>query len=89
MFPKTTTYDYLQTRTRAREAERTGRAVDGALCIFVFSFSFLFMIGYTVNILGAIVRYRSIVLTLLLIPVVACADWKRVGRLFGGDMVKK
>jgi hypothetical protein len=52
-------------------------------CIF-FAFSVLLMIGYTVNILGAIVRYRSIVLTLLLIPAVAQANWKRIGQVFGG-----
>ena len=70
---------------------RQRRKMTGPFFLFLLflSFSVLLMIGYTVNILGAIVRYRSIVLTLLLIPVVACADWKRVGRLFGGDMVKK
>lgn len=49
-----------------------------------FSFSVLLMIGYTVNILGAIVRYRSIVLPLLIVPVVARADWNRIGNLFAG-----
>ncbi|HEV7333064.1 MAG TPA: hypothetical protein VGN63_18655 [Flavisolibacter sp.] len=57
-------------------------------CIF-FSFSVLLMIGYTVNILGAIVRYRSIVLPLLLVPIVAMADWQRIGRLFNGNMQEK
>ena len=36
------------------------------------------MIGYTVNILGAIVRYRSIVLPLLVAPLMAQIDWKRL-----------
>ncbi len=52
-------------------------------CIF-FSFSVLMMIGYSVNVLGAIVRYRSIVLCFLVIPVVAEIDWARVkGVIFG------
>lgn len=57
-------------------------------CIF-FSFSLLLMIGYTVNVLGAIVRYRSIVLSLLVVPMVAQTDWARVGRLFLGNMANK
>jgi hypothetical protein len=57
-------------------------------CIF-FSFSVLMMIGYTVNILGAIVRYRSIVLSLLIIPIVAKTDWARINRLISGNIVKK
>ncbi|MBB1283018.1 hypothetical protein HRH25_01440 [Flavisolibacter sp. BT320] len=58
------------------------------LFCFFFAFSVLLMIGYTVNILGAIVRYRSIVLTLLFIPIVAQADWSRIGSLFNGNMKK-
>lgn len=42
------------------------------------SVSTLFMIGYTVNILGAIVRYRSMVLPFLLVPIIAMIDWKRI-----------
>jgi len=37
------------------------------------------MIGYTVNNLGAIVRYRSIVFPLLLVPMAAKIDWERLG----------
>jgi hypothetical protein len=48
-------------------------------CLF-FSFSVLFMIGYSVNNLGAIVRYRSIVFPLLLVPMAAKIDWARIGR---------
>jgi len=47
-----------------------------------FSFSVLITIGYTVNFLGAIVRYRSIVFPLLLTPVVAFIDWPLIGRFF-------
>lgn len=56
-------------------------------CIF-FSFSVLLMIGYSVNNLGAIVRYRSVVLPFLLVPVVALIDWERIGSFFLGDIVK-
>ena len=48
-------------------------------CIF-FSFSVLLTIGYTVNFLGAIVRYRSIIIPLLIVPMAALMDWNR---LFG------
>ena len=50
-------------------------------CIF-FSLGVLFMIGYSVNNLGAIVRYRSIVFPLLLTPMAAAIDWKRMNRFF-------
>jgi hypothetical protein len=43
-----------------------------------FSFSMMFMTGYTVPIIGAIVRYRSIYLIFLLIPVVCYTDWNRL-----------
>lgn len=46
-------------------------------CVF-FSFSFLLSIGFTVNFLGAIVRYRSIVLPLLFVPVISLIDWSRI-----------
>jgi hypothetical protein len=49
-------------------------------CLF-FSFSILMMIGYSVNILGAIVRYRSIVLPFLIVPMVAKIDWRKIGKL--------
>ena len=46
-------------------------------CIF-FSLSMFLMIGYTIPILGAIVRYRSIYLPLLIIPILCYTDWKKV-----------
>lgn len=49
-------------------------------CLF-FSFSVLFMIGYSVNNIGAIVRYRSILLPLLLVPMAAKIDWERISAL--------
>ena len=57
-------------------------------CLF-FSFSVLMMIGYSVDVLGAIVRYRSIVLSFLIVPVVAMTNWSRVANLFMGDMKKE
>lgn len=50
-------------------------------CIF-FSLSLLLAIGFSVNNLGAIVRYRSIILPLLVIPMTALIDWGRVGNFF-------
>ncbi len=46
-------------------------------CIF-FSFSTLLTIGYTVNFLGAVVRYRSIVLPFLVVPMLASINWKKL-----------
>jgi hypothetical protein len=48
--------------------------------------SILFMIGYTVNNLGAIVRYRSIVLPFVMVPIIAMIDWQRVGSYVLGDI---
>lgn len=49
-------------------------------CLF-FSFGVLFMIGFSVNNLGAIVRYRSIVFPLLLAPIAAKIDWGRINQV--------
>ena len=57
-------------------------------CIF-FSFSVLLMIGYSVNVLGAVVRYRSIVLPFLVVPMIAKIDWERIYQLFAGNIEKK
>lgn len=46
-------------------------------CLF-FSFSVLLTIGFTVNFLGSIVRYRSIVLPFLVIPMIALIDWNKI-----------
>ena len=46
-------------------------------CIF-FSFSVLLAIGFSVNNLGAIVRYRSIIMPLLVVPMLASLDWDRI-----------
>lgn len=46
-----------------------------------FSFSFLLSIGFTVNFLGAIVRYRSIILPFLFVPVISLIDWSKINSL--------
>jgi len=57
-------------------------------CLF-FSFSVLLMIGYSVNVLGAIVRYRSIVFPFLVVPMMAMIDWERLGRVLFDNMQNK
>ncbi len=47
-----------------------------------FSLTMLMMTGYTVPIIGAIVRYRSIYFIFLLIPFVCYIDWKKTGQFF-------
>ena len=54
-------------------------------CVF-FSFSVLLAIGFSVNNLGAIVRYRSVIMPLLVIPMVAALDWSRLGSLFNTNI---
>lgn len=48
------------------------------LFCFFFSLSVLLTIGYTVNFLGAVVRYRSIVWPFLMVPVIAQINWHRL-----------
>ena len=57
-------------------------------CVF-FSLSLLLAIGFSVNNLGAIVRYRSVIMPLLVIPMAAQIDWSRVGRLFYNNIKNK
>jgi hypothetical protein len=45
-------------------------------CIF-FSLSIFLMIGYTIPIIGAIVRYRSIYFPMLIIPIICYIDWQK------------
>lgn len=47
------------------------------LCVF-FSVSLLLAIGFSQSNLGAIVRYRSIIIPLLVVPMVAQIDWERL-----------
>jgi hypothetical protein len=46
--------------------------------LFFLGFSLLLSIGFSQSNLGAIVRYRSIVLPLLVIPIAAMTDWERI-----------
>ncbi|MEO9145467.1 MAG: hypothetical protein ABI237_07900 [Ginsengibacter sp.] len=43
-----------------------------------FSMTMLLVTGYTVPIIGAIVRYRSIYLIFLLIPILCYTDWQKI-----------
>jgi hypothetical protein len=53
-------------------------------CLF-FSFSLLLAIGFSVNNLGAIVRYRSIFIPLLVVPMASQIDWNRILSFFSGN----
>lgn len=57
-------------------------------CLFL-SFSILITIGYAVNNLGAIVRYRSIVLPLLLSPVFCGINWQKINSLLFNNIKNK
>ena len=57
-------------------------------CLF-FSFSLLLAIGFSVNNLGAIVRYRSIFIPLLVVPMAAQIDWKKIDSFFSGNNKNK
>jgi hypothetical protein len=54
-------------------------------CIY-FSISILLAIGFSVNNLGAIVRYRSVILPLLIIPMAASIDWRRIASYFTNNI---
>lgn len=67
-----------------RNGKNTHHDPFSLFCLF-FSLSVLVVIGYTVNFMGAIVRYRSIVLPLLFVPVIVRFPWTVLGRyLFNG-----
>jgi hypothetical protein len=57
-------------------------------CIFL-SLAILMMIGYTVNNLGAIVRYRSIVLPFLIVPMAIQMDWDKLAARLGFNITIK
>jgi hypothetical protein len=54
-------------------------------CLFL-SLSVLITIGYSVNNLGAIVRYRSIILPFLLSPLFCRIDWQKINKLFQNNI---
>jgi hypothetical protein len=57
-------------------------------CVF-FSVTLLLAIGFSVNNLGAIVRYRSVIMPLLVIPMIAQIDWKRINRFVFNNIKNK
>lgn len=52
------------------------------LFILFFALSLLLVIGFSVNNLGAIVRYRSIIIPFLLAPAMAVINWSQIFSLF-------
>ena len=56
-------------------------------CVF-FSLSMFLVIGYTIPILGAIVRYRSIYFIFLLTPFLGYMDWSKIGNLLNINFKK-
>lgn len=56
-------------------------------CVF-FSMTLLLAIGFSVNNLGAIVRYRSVTLPLLVGIMVVQTNWKTIGLIFNGKNKK-
>jgi hypothetical protein len=54
-----------------------------------FSISLLLAIGFSVNNLGAIVRYRSIIIPLMITLLVAQTDWRKVSDVFTGKIKKR
>jgi hypothetical protein len=49
--------------------------------LLFFSLSMLLVIGYTIPILGAFVRYRSIYFPFLILPVLVYTDWESVRKI--------
>lgn len=48
---------------------------------FFFSISMFLLIGYTIPIIGAIARYRSIYFPFLLIPIICTTNWQKIKNL--------
>ena len=67
---------FLQTRRN----NQTQAIIFVYFCLFL-SFSVLITIGYSVNNIGAIVRYRSIILPFLLTPLFCRINWERINKL--------
>jgi len=57
-------------------------------CVF-FSMTLLLAIGFSVNNLGAIVRYRSVIMPLLIIPMAAQINWKKLGGFIFNNISNK
>ncbi len=53
--------------------------IDSFVCFGIFfSISMMMIIGYTIPIIGAIVRYRSIYFPFLIIPLCCSTDWSKL-----------
>lgn len=72
---------------RANGLEHHGRVLI-YFCVF-FAMTMLMAIGFSVNNLGAIVRYRSVVMPLLVIPMVAQINWERILAMLGNNIKNK
>jgi hypothetical protein len=57
-------------------------------CLF-FSFSVLLAIGFSVNNLGAIVRYRSIIMPFLVVPMLASINWSHISSVIFNNIKNK
>ena len=70
---------------------KTGAPADRNFIYFslFFSGTLLLAIGFSVNNLGAIVRYRSVIIPFLVVPMVAQINWSRVGQFFLGNIKNK
>ena len=55
-------------------------------CLF-FSFSLLLSIGFSVNNLGSISRYRSVILPLLVVLMAVSIDWEKFFRFFAKNII--
>jgi hypothetical protein len=71
-----------------RRKARPSPSIFIYFCLF-FSFSVLLAIGFSVNNLGAIVRYRSVIIPLLVVPMVAQTDWRRIASRLPGQIRSK
>lgn len=66
-----------------------GRKMNSFLWFTVFfSATLLLAIGFSVNNLGAIVRYRSVIFPLLVTPILAGVDWQRLNEWTGRNIKK-
>lgn len=69
---------------------RRDRPTPAIIYFLLFlSFSLLLTIGFSVNNLGAIVRYRSVALPLFVCIFAANIDWTKVGSFFSSNIKKK
>jgi len=73
---------------RIKRNDQTQSIIFIYFCLFL-SFSVLITIGYSVNNIGAIVRYRSIILPFLLTPLFCRLDWQRIKKTFFNNIIIK